>query len=511
MSVLVVGGGITGLVAARSLARDGVPVTVAEAGPRLGGKVSTERFHGFTVEHGPDSFLATRPAAVSLARDLGLGDELVGTLDPRAVFIRHRGALVPMPEGLGLVLPTRAMPFARTRLFSWPEKARMARDVVMPRRMPAGDVAVGTYLRSRLGDPLVERLAGPLVGGVYGTPIDELSLDAVVPQLRAAEREHRSLLFAGLSDGRAMRRAAAKRRAAAAAAAAALGSPAGPKPLGTFASLRGGMDVLTSSLALSAESAGASLSTGLAVRDLWRSGAGVSARFADGDVRRFDACVIATPGTVAAVLLDSALPAASRTLDRIPHGTSILVTLAYPRGHVGHELVGHGYLVPASEGGPISACTWSSEKWPDRAPDGTVLLRMFLRDDASATSLTDPEVIAAARADAEKALTILGQPLFTRVTRYEHAMPRYTVGHLARVTAIEAAMGAWPAVTLAGASYRGVGLPDCVTQGLAAAERVRTRIGAGEPLWPEAPEPVSVAVMAAPAAPAFSLGEATAR
>ncbi len=502
MSVLVVGGGITGLVAARSLARDGVPVTLAEAGPRLGGKVSTERFDGFTVEHGPDSFLATRPAAVSLARDLGLGDELVGTLDPRAVFIRHRGALVPMPEGLGLVLPTRAMPFARSRLFSWPEKARMARDVVMPRRMPAGDVAVGTYLRSRLGDPLVERLAGPLVGGVYGTPIDDLSLDAVVPQLRTAEREHRSLLFAGLADGRAMRRAAAKRRAAAAAAShGSGGGPAAPRPLGAFASLRGGMDVLTSTLAASADAAGASLTTGLAVRDLWRSGAGVSARFADGDVRRFDACVIAAPGTVAAVLLDSALPAASRTLDRIAHGTSVLVTLAYPRGHVRHELVGHGYLVPASEGGPISACTWTSQKWSDRAPDGTVLLRMFVRDDASAWSLADAEVVAAARADAEKTLTIQGQPLFTRVVRYEHAMPRYTVGHLGRVTAIEAAMGAWPAVTLAGASYRGVGLPDCVTQGLAAAERVRTRIGAGAPVRPEAPPeaapaPASVAVPA---------------
>jgi protoporphyrinogen/coproporphyrinogen III oxidase len=480
VSVLVVGGGITGLVAARSLARDGVPVTLVEAGPRLGGKVLTERVDGFTVEQGPDSFLAARPAAVTLARELGLGGDLVGTLDPRAVFIRHRGALVPMPEGLGLVLPTRALPFARTRLFSWPEKVRMARDIVMPRRIPTGDVAVGTYLRERLGDPLVERLAGPLVGGVYGTPIDELSLDAVVPQLRVAEREHRSLLFAGLADGRAMRRAAAARARAAAASSASSGAPA-PRLLGAFVSLRGGMDALTSVIAGSAADAGASLRTGLAVRELSRSGAGVSARFSDGDVRRFDACIIATPATVAAVLLDRALAPASRSLDAISHGTSILVTLAYPRERVGHPLVGHGYLVPASEGGPISACTWTSQKWPGRAPAGAVLLRMFVRDDASSTTLADAEIVAAARADAERTLRITGEPVLVRIARHEHAMPRYTVGHLLRVAAIEAAMAAWPAVTLAGASYRGVGLPDCVTQGLAAAERVRVRIGAIEP------------------------------
>ena len=132
MRVLVVGGGITGLAAARALARDGIAVTVVEAGPRLGGKVSTERVDGLVIEHGPDSFLSTRPAAVTLARELGLGDDLVGTRDPRAVYIRHRGELVPMPDGLGLVLPTKVMPFARSRLFTVPEKLRMAKDVVWP-------------------------------------------------------------------------------------------------------------------------------------------------------------------------------------------------------------------------------------------------------------------------------------------------------------------------------------------------------------------------------------------
>ena len=468
MRGVVGGGGITGLVAARALARDGVPVTLAEAGTRLGGKVATERVDGFTIEHGPDSFLATRPAAITLARELGLGDELVGTRDPRAVYIRHRGELVPMPEGLGLVLPTRVVPFARSRLFSWPEKARMARDVVWPRMLDGRDVAVGTYLRRRLGDPLVDRLAGPLVGGVYGTPIDELSLDAVVPQLRTAEREHRSLLFAGLAEGRATRRAMAARAAA---------HPGGAKPLGVFVSLRGGMDRLTDALAASAADAGVELRTGVAVRSLARDGAAVGARFADGSADRFDAAVIAATAPVAAALLDGELPAASRALGAIPHGTSLLVTLAYPRGQVGRRLVGHGYLVPPTEGGPIAACTWTSEKWPGRAPDDAVLCRVFVRDEDAWTSLPDEALVAAARADVERTLAITGDPLLVRVSRHAGSMPRYTVGHLGRVAAIEHALAEWPAIVTTGASYRGVGLPDCVTQGLAAATRVREHLG----------------------------------
>ena len=461
--VLVIGGGIAGLAAARALARDGVPVTLADRAPVLGGKVATERIDGFTIEHGPDSFLATRPAAVALARELGLGDELVGTRDPRAVFIRHRGELIPMPEGLGLVLPTRALPFARTRLFSWPEKLRMAKDVVWRRMLTEDDIAVGTFLRRRLGSPLVDRLAGPLVGGVYGTPIDELSLDAVVPQLRTAERDHRSLLLAGLADGRRMRAAMAAR-------------PAGSKSPGVFVSMRGGMDVLTSGLGRSLVDAGVEVRAGLGVRTITRAGGLVEARYADGSLGRFDGVIVAAPATVASRLLHDELPLAAQALDSIPHGTSILVTLAYPRDAVGHPLVGHGYLVPPSEGGAIAACTWTSEKWPDRAPDGSVLLRLFVRDEGTWTALSDEELVAAARSDAERTLGIRGEPMLVRIGRHAGTMPRYTVGHLDRVAAIDVAMTAWPSVVLAGSSYRGVGLPDCISGALTAASTLRLHL-----------------------------------
>jgi oxygen-dependent protoporphyrinogen oxidase len=218
----------------------------------------------------------------------------------------------------------------------------MARDEAWPRMLPADDIAVGSFLRRRLGSPLVDRLAGPLVGGVYGTPIDELSLDAVVPQLRVAEREHRSLLLAGLAEGRATRAAVARR-------------PPGQKGLGVFVSLRGGMATLVEALEASLVSAGADLRTSCAVRSLSRAGSGVGARFDDGSLARFDGAVIAAPAPVAARLLEAEVPGAAQALVTVPHGTSILVTLAYRRERVGRALVGHGYLVPASEGGPIAA------------------------------------------------------------------------------------------------------------------------------------------------------------
>jgi oxygen-dependent protoporphyrinogen oxidase len=454
LSVLVVGGGIAGLVAARDLARAGIPVTLVEAGPRLGGKVATEHVDGLVIEHGPDAILVAKPAALALVRDLGLEGELVQPKEPRRVAIRRGDALVPLPDGVGLVLPTRLMPFVRTRLFSWPEKVRMARDLVAPRMLPDGDVAVGAFLRRRVGDVLVDRLAAPLVGGIHGTPIDELSLDAAVPQLRVAERDHRSLLLAGLAEGRARR--------------------SGGPP---FVAFREGMRTLVDGLVRSLEAAGARVCLGTAATSLDRDGAGVgvTAHLGDGTSARFDAAILATPAPVAALLLATALPAATSALETIPHGRAIVVTLAYRRDAIHRPPFGHGHLVPVGEGSPVSACTWSSEKWPHRAPDDVLLARAFLRDSPSIAGLADPDLIALARAEVERVLRIDREPLLVRVARHEGDMARYTVGHLDRVAAIEAALEGWPAVTVAGGSYRGGGLPDVVAQGSAAAAGVLAR------------------------------------
>ncbi len=231
-TVVVVGGGITGLAAAYELTRAGVRVLLVEASARLGGKIRTERIDGFLVEAGPDSFIAYRPAATELARELGLGDAIIRTNDPRLVHIRARGEMIPMPEGMGLVLPTRMAPFVTTRLFSWPQKLRAGVDVFLPRRLDGEDVSIGAFLRHRLGGAMVDRLADPLLGGIYGAPVDELSLFAVVPQLREYEREHRSLLFASLAQGRAAR-ARARAAAAPGSSSAGAGRPGAARPLRT--------------------------------------------------------------------------------------------------------------------------------------------------------------------------------------------------------------------------------------------------------------------------------------
>ncbi|HET7829117.1 MAG TPA: protoporphyrinogen oxidase [Candidatus Limnocylindrales bacterium] len=464
--VIVVGGGITGLAAARRLALAGIPVTLVEAGERLGGRIATRRADGFTLEDGPDSFLTTRPAALDLVRELGLGDRLVAPLEPRRVFIRHRGRLLPVPDGVGLGIPSRLTPMARTRLFSPAEKLRMAADLVSPRVLEADDAAVGSFLRARLGSALVDRLAGPLLGGVYGTPIDELSLDAVMPQLRRAERDHRSLLLAGLADRRA------------AAAAPRTGTP-GTTP---FVALREGMGTIVDALEEALVAAGVDIVRGRPLAGLARAGGGVRARFADGDRWTVAGAVLTVPGPAAARLLGDELPVAARALAAIPHGASTLVTLAYPRSAVRGPLAGHGYLVPAAERSPVSACTWVSEKWPGRAPADAVLFRLSVRsaghgfDPATAP---DGEVVVAARGDVERTLGISGRPLVSHVTRWPDAMARYTVGHLQRLEAVEAALADWPAVVLAGASYRGMGLPDCVAQGTDAAHRLVERLGSG--------------------------------
>lgn len=461
MTVAVVGGGITGLTAAYVLGRAGIPTVLLEAADRLGGKVRTERVDGFLVESGPDSFIAYRPPALELCRELGLGDAIIGPTDPRVVDVRTRGRFVGLPDGMGLVLPTRLRPLVTTRLFSPLEKARMGLDLVLPRAGVDGDIAVGPFLRRRLGGALVERLAGPLLGGVYGVPIDELSLDAVVPQLREAERDHRSLLLASLAQGRARQQA----------------GQGGGSP---FVSLAGGMGQLTDALgAALGASPCVAVRTGAEVAGLARQGSGFALRLADGERLLADAVVLASPAHSSAGLLESSAPDAAHHLRSIPHGSSGTVSLGYRAAQFPDAAppVGHGFLVADGEPLSIRACTWSSTKWAGRAPDGMVLLRAFLGwTGERLLAGPDAGIVAAVRRDIEATMGVRGDPVLTRVGR-QAAMPRYTVGHLERVAAAFGSLAGVPNLVVAGAAYRGAGLPDCIAQGRAAAARVQHLLG----------------------------------
>jgi oxygen-dependent protoporphyrinogen oxidase len=462
MTVLVVGGGITGLTAAYALGRAGIPTLLVEATDRLGGKVRTERSDGFLVEAGPDSFVSYRPAALELARELGLGDAIIRPTDPRVVNVRTGGRFVRLPDGMGLVLPTRLGPFIVTDMFSPLEKLRMGLDLVLPRR--------GPFLRRRLGGALVERLAGPLIGGVYGTPIDELSLDAVVPQLREAERDHRSLLLASLAQGRARKHSGAGG-----------GSP--------FVSLAGGMGQLSGALAEAIErSLGIEVrmkSTAVALEG--RHG-GFDVRLGNGELLRPEAVVLASPGPATAGLLDAIAPAAATHVRSITHGSTAVVSLGYRLDQFPEPPVGHGFLVAAGEPLSIEACTMSSLKWAGRAPEGTVLLRLFIGSRSPAVLLgSDAELVALVERDLALVMEVHGAPILARVARSIGQMPEYTVGHLERVAGASAALAGLPNLAIAGAAFRGVGVPDCVAQGRAAAAHV------GEVLSGRGPGPAEAA------------------
>lgn len=462
--VTVVGGGITGLAAAFDLARAGVRVTLVEGGDAFGGKVGTDALDGFLVERGPDSVVAYRPAALRLVSDVGLADEVIGTAEPRAVYLRRAGRLVPLPEGMGLVLPTRLRPFVGTPLLTWPQKLRAGLDLVLPRRLDADDVAIGAFLRARLGAGIVTGIANPLVGGVYGADVDDLSLDAVLPQLRTYEQTHRSLLLASLAQGRAARAAQAD------------GPPSGGSP---FRSLRRGMGSLVDALVATLGAAsGVEVRLGARATSLRTEGSGSVVGLAGGERIRADAVVLATDATAAAALLGEEAPDAAALVGGIRLGTSAVVSLGYPEEAFRTAPPGHGVLEADAHPASFSAVTVSSAKWAGRAPDGHVLLRASLPSRSAALSgLPDAQVLDAVEREVGQVLDVAGAPVLRHVVRWTSTMPIYTVGHRDRIASMRRAMRARPTWFPAGAPYDGVGVPDCVGSGRRAAAQALAVLG----------------------------------
>jgi protoporphyrinogen/coproporphyrinogen III oxidase len=461
--VLVVGGGITGLAAAYDLARSGVPTTLVERRPRWGGKVQTEVVEGFVVEAGPDSFVSYRPAAEQLAAEVGLGDQIVRTLDPRLVTLRRHGRMVAFPEHMGIVLPTRLGPFVTTPLFSWPQKVRAGLDLVLPRQLDDHDVAVGEFLRTRLGAALVTQLADPLFGGIYGTSVDELSLDAVLPQLRVAEQQHRSLLLASLAQGRTARAAAA--------------TP-GASP---FRSLRWGMGSLVDAVVAHLERDGVDMRPGTGVTGLERAGGRTQVRLCDGTASTVDAVVLAVPGPQAVGLLQTDAPAAAGLVAAVRHASTAVVSLGFSEAAFPRPPVGHGFLEAGPDKAVFSGCTFTSQKWPGRAPAGTVLLRAFLPNrSAGVLASSDGDVLDRVESEIATVLGTTRAPIMRRLDRWSQSMPVYTVGHVERMDRLDAAMRDRPGWVLAGATYRGVGVPDCIASGRAAASRVLTLLSGSD-------------------------------
>lgn len=457
--IAIIGGGISGLAAAFALEqhrRAGAPVdyVLYESSPRLGGVLRTEKIDGCLVEAGPDSFITEKPWATDLCRALGIGNELIGSNDAdRKTYILTRGKLVVMPDGLMFMVPTKILPTGLSPLFSLKTKLRMAREFFHPPRAVDHDESVAAFVERHYGSEMVDRLADPLLSGVYGGEAASLSVRAVLPRFAEMERTHGSL-------GRAMLAGRKKMSA----------GPRKPAPP-LFTSLKDGMQHLAETVV--SKLSPKSLLTNAPAQSVqpeaggWLVSAGLQSD-------QFDGVIIALPGGAAAQVLRLATPELSAELAAVQYSSSITVGLGYDRDVRESLPPGFGFLVPRSEGKRLLAATFVHNKFPHRAPDDRALLRCFFagRNAEDLWPLSDDRIIGIVRTELQQILGLRAEPLFARVYKWKSAMAQYGVGHLDRLDRIERLRQQLPGLALAGNAYRGIGVPDCIRSGTTAAKQL---------------------------------------
>jgi oxygen-dependent protoporphyrinogen oxidase len=449
--IAVIGGGISGLVAAHELARArraGAPVEeyLLEAGPRMGGALRSERISGCLVEAGADSFLTEKRDAAEFCREVGLGNELIGSNDAdRRTWILHRGRLEPLPDGLEFFVPARPTSVLRSRLLSWKDKRGLVAELFQrPTRLPEESVAA--FVRRHFGAGLLDTIVEPLLAAVYGGDPHELSARATLPRLVQMEETTGSLI-------RALRRS---RR-----------PPSGDRPP-IFTTLRNGLDSLAAAVESQLDSA--RVLCGRRVQALASlPSAGFELRSAGESWLQVDAVILAVPAHEAARLLAPLDAPLAQRLGEIPYSSSLIVAVGYDAPVAVPP--GFGFLVPEKEGLRLRACTFVGQKFPQRIPPGRALFRCFYGGvhDEAALELSDEEVAVVVQADLRRVLHIDPEPLFVRVYRWPRAVAQYTLGHLDRLAALRSRAQALRGVFLCGNYFDGIGIADCVRSGRAAA------------------------------------------
>lgn len=453
--VAIVGGGISGLVTALSLARAGVPFLLLESSPRWGGRVLGERDGGFLIEGGPDSLFVQKPAAIDLCRELGLGERLLPASEPRTVYVAKGGRLHALPPGLAAGAPSDLRAFLASGLFSWPGKLRMGLECVIPRRRDQDDESIADFFRRRLGREALALVGDPLLAGIHAGDPERLSLTATMPRLAEVERRSGSLAR-GLGVGR----------------------PAGRQAAPLFYTLRGGLGEMVDAIVRALPPG--RFRTRTAVSRIVREGGRYELRLEDGGVVRARDVVLAVPPPVGSRLLSGIDVELAAWLLEIPCASTATVALGFRREEVGHPLDGHGLLIPRGEGLRTTACTFVSSKYPYRAPGDHVLLRAFVggvRDRLEA-GVGGEELVATVLRELAPLLGLRGAPALARSFLWRESMPQMEVGHLARMRAFDERLRLWPGLTVIGAGLRGTGIADAVTEGRRAAEA----IASGQPL-----------------------------
>jgi oxygen-dependent protoporphyrinogen oxidase len=461
--IAVIGGGTAGLSAAYRLQKKksagaAVEYVLFEAGQHFGGVIRTERIDDCVVEAGPDSFLSEKPWAADLCRELGIGDQLIASNDAeRKTYMLVNGRLVPIPDGLMFMVPTKLTPAFLSPMFSWGTKLRIVREWLAPPAAKTSEMTVAEFVERHYGREMVDRVADPLLGGVYGGSADQLSVDAVLPRFVQMEAKHGSL-------GRAM--VAARKNA----------PPGGQRPL--FTSLKFGMQQMTDALLSRLPAIVLRPATSIeAVKPESGRWLVVSGRRTE----EFDAVVIAAPAHAAAELVAAQNPELAGELAETPYTSSMTVVLGYDQSIRAALPPGFGFLVPRTEGRKVLAATFVHNKFSHRAPENRALVRCFLGGSVAEQmfAISEDEVAGTVRQELESILGLRVGPLFTRVYKWRKAMAQYTVGHSSRVARIKDLLAGLPGLALAGNAYSGIGVPDCVRTGQEAVEKVLSDLAFG--------------------------------
>ena len=464
--IAIIGGGISGLSAAYTLEKArlaGSPLEyrLFEAIPRLGGVLLTEHIAGCVVEAGPDSFLTEKSWAVDFCREIGLGDQLITSNDSkRKTYIYLQGQLIPMPDDLAFMVPTKIWPIALSPLFSLNTKMRMAREWFSPSAQNGehagepNDESVADFITRHYGREMVDRLADPLLSGVYGGSASQLSVQAVLPRFVEMEAKFGSL-------GKGM--IAARKK------------PAGISARPVFTSLRGGMQQMADAVAEKIPLS--SLRTNTLIDSLHSEG-GQWTISTNGESERFDAVILAVPAHAAACLVQTLSSDLAEKLREIPYSSSVTVAMGFDQTRLASLPTGFGFLVPRSEGKHIMAVTFVHQKFSGRAPANMGLLRCFLSDthNDQLLALNEDAIKKIVREELRQILGFDAEPLFTRIFKWKNAMAQYTVGYARRMEKIQRLAAQLPSFALAGNAYYGIGIPDCIRSGQNAAQQVLTAL-----------------------------------
>ena len=461
---IVIGGGITGLAAAYRLKREAenreipLEISLLEASNRVGGVIQTEHRDGFIIEHGPDAFITTKPWAKALCEELGLTDKLIGTNPKvRRSFVLRKGKLLSVPEGFYMMAPGSFGPFLKSPIFSLPGKFRIALDLFIPRRSDIEDESVADFVRRRLGNEAFERMAQPMIGGIYTSDAENLSLKATFPRFLEMEQEHGSIIKALLTQ---------KRKATQ----ASRGTSGARYSL--FLSFADGMQTLVDTLAAKLAECIRFLSCVGTIEEK-ENKKGWRVCLENGEVLESDLLCIALPAPRTSNILSEVAPPLAKKLSAIPYTSSATVNLAFRREDISHPLNGMGFVVPITEQLNLVGCSFSSVKFENRAPINSVLLRFFIGGNTVSNNVNKNrshiDLVSSALKDVSKLLGIKKEPLFSIVSEHSQAMAQYLVGHQKLVREIDELAKGLPGLALAGNAYHGIGIPDCIHSGEQAA------------------------------------------